>query len=81
MCGFYSFGRDGKTQKGAKLMALGPMWRWHEGNKAINLAFWGPFSFRSFLLGKQKKRTFKLSLESSSKKEKWLNLIIYPPFR
>jgi hypothetical protein len=25
-------------------MALGPMWRWPVGNKAINLAFWGPFS-------------------------------------
>jgi hypothetical protein len=34
---------DGKPQKCAKLMALGPSSRRLVGNKAINLDFWAPF--------------------------------------
>jgi len=43
----------GETQKCAKLMALGPMWRWPAGNKAINLDFWAPFLCYFFFAKKE----------------------------
>jgi len=68
-------GCGGKTQKGAKLMALGPGSGWLVGNKAINLAFWAPF-LSSFLLAlKERTRIIKKVTKEPSPKGGLVNTL------